>query len=57
MTPVIGPGARPSSSYDHLIKLLLIGDSGTIRPFEYFNSDLMCFYRCRKELSAVEVLR
>lgn len=54
MTPVVGPSVRPSSSYDHLIKLLLIGDSGTM--IRMFRARIRIDCRCWEELSFVEVL-
>lgn len=49
---VNAPPSRPSSTYDHLLKLLIIGDSGTLAILNGPSNIYMCVDRCGEELPA-----
>lgn len=52
--------ASQNASYDHLIKLLLIGDSGKLKlkyMLTIYLLYLSYFYRCWKELCIIKILR
>lgn len=58
MSNARGGNAR-SAKYDHLIKLLLIGDSGKFKFINFikYNINILIKFRCWKIVSFIKILR